>query len=241
MKRLIAIIITISLFILALLTIHAQDDDTAFGLITANNAIVRVGPDFAYPTIAQLPIDTSVILLGRAGTFLRRYDGRQWIHIDYGAGSGWILARLVRTGRQFNDLPLQGIALPRNRDFRVPPEFNLSVNICDAWQGEFVSAGNLLAGDQEITFSFPPLQGTVNYSVVAEAPSGLRRTFDTQETSLTVTVGSLNYEAGLYSWYVIPYWNDTTNPRRAQQLCVRRQGGMFEKPDTTPPTATPNP
>jgi len=242
MKRLLAILITMSLMITAFLTIQAQDDDPPFGLITVNNAVVRVGPDFAYPIIEQIPIDTSVVLLGRAGTLFRgRYDGRQWINIDYGGRTGWVLARLVRTGRPFNSLPQQGLALPRNRDFRVPPEFDLSVNICDAWQGRFATSGNLMAGDDTITFSYPVMQGAVNYSVVAEAPSGLRRTFDTGETSLTVTIGSLNFEGGIYEWYVIPYWNDTTNPRRAQQLCVRRQGGTFEKPDTTPPTATPNP
>jgi len=240
MKRLIVTIIMTTLVGATLLAIHAQEDDLPFGLITENNTVVRLGPDFAYPIIEQIPIDTSVVLLGRSGSLFGRFDGRQWIEIDYGGRTGWVLARLVRTGRPFNALPLRGLALPRNRDFRVPPEFNLSTNICDAWQGQFASSGNLITGDGVITFSYPAMQGAVNYSVVAEAPSGLRRTFDTGETSLSITIGSLNFEGGIYNWYVIPYWNDTTNPRRAQQLCVRRQGGTFEKPDTTPPTATPS-
>ena len=141
--------------------VGAQDYDPPFGLITANNAVVRAGPDFAYPIIEQLPIDTSVVILGRAGSFFSRFDGRQW------------------------------------------------------------------------------MAGATHYSVVIEAPSGLRRTFDTKEPSLTVTIGSLNREAGIYTWSVIPYWTDTPNPRDAQRLCIERQGGTLEKPDTTPMTPTP--
>lgn len=226
---------------LSVMLLRAQDYEPPFGLITANNVIVRKGPDFAYPIIEQLPIDTSVVILGRAGGYFHRYDGRQWLQVDYDGRVGWILAGYMRTGRPFNAIPLIGVNLPRNRDGRVPPEFDLSSNICDRWQGAFSQGGNFMAGDQEMTFTFPELAGTVNYSLVAEAPSGLRRTFDTQETFITLTLGSLNYEAGIYTWRIIPYWNDTTNPRNAQQLCIAQQGGTFEKPDTTPPTPTPRP
>ena len=224
----------------------AQDDeearnDAVFGLITSNRVVVRSGPDFAYPIVAQLAIDTSVEVLGRAGSFLGRFSGREWLNIAYGNRTGWVLARFVRIGRTFNTIPQTGLALPRNQDRRVPPEFDLSTHICDSWQGQFSVSGNFMAGDEEITFTFPAMQGAVNYSLVAEAPSGLRRTFDTSEPSITVTLGSLNREPGIYTWYVIPYWNDTTNFRRAQQLCVRRFGGTFEKPDTNPVTATPAP
>lgn len=219
--------------------VGAQDYDPPFGLITANNAVVRAGPDFAYPIIEQLPIDTSVVILGRAGSFFRRFDGRQWTKVDYSGRTGWVLARLVRTGRAFNALPQIGLNLPRNRDGRVPPEFDTSVNICDAWQGMFTQSGNFMQGDQDMSFAFPAMAGATHYSVVIEAHSGLRRTFDTKETSLTVTIGSLNREAGVYTWSVIPYWTDTPNPRDAQRLCVERLGGTLEKPDTTPLTPTP--
>lgn len=245
-RLLIIALLTLTVFVGGVL-ITAQEDDstdntTVFGLINANRVVVRTGPDFAYPITEQLAIDTSVEIIGRAGSlFGGRFSGREWVNVAYGDRSGWVLARFVRMGRNFNSIPQTGLALPRNRDRRVPPEFDVSVHICDAWQGEFAQSGNFMTGDQEMTFTFPAMQGAVNYSLVAEAPSGLRRTFDTGEPFITVTLGSLNREPGIYTWYVIPYWNDTTNFRRAQQLCVRRQGGTFEKPDTSPVTATPTP
>lgn len=218
-----------------------QPSDTVYGLINSNRVIARRGPDFAYPIAEQLAIDTSVEILGRAGSFFGRYDGRQWIHVRYGDKDAWVLARFVRMGRSFNSIPLTGLSLPRDGDRRVPPEFDISSNICASWSGNFAQSGNFMAGDAAMTFTFPAMQGAVNYSLVIEAPSGLRRTFDSSEPQFNIALDRLNYESGIYTWYVIPYWNDSANPRRAQQLCVRRRGGTFEKPDTRPVTPTPTP
>lgn len=209
-------------------------DEIIWGLIETDVADIRVGPDFAYPIIMQIPRDTSVQVVGRAGDFFRRWDGRQWVQVVVDGGYGWIYARLVRTSRPFNSLPPRGISLPRDRDGRVPEEFDLSVNICDRWQGEFGRTGDFMAGDSSITVTYPEMPGTVNYTVVVTAPTGYRRSFDSQTTSAVIELGRLNWEAGTYTWGVIPYWNDSTNAYRAQQLCFMRIGGSFDKPDTTP-------
>lgn len=226
----------VGLFVLLMLLSFPTwgQDVLPYGLINANEVIVRAGPDFAYGIIEQLPIDASVVIIGRSGAFSGLYDGRQWLQVQYDGRAGWVLARYVRMGRLFNSIPLTGLNLPRDRDGRVPDVFDLSMHICDRWQGSFTQSGSYMAGDPAMTFTFPELVGTVNYSLVAEAPSGLRRTLDSPTPVFTVPIERLNHEGGVYTWYVIPYWNDTANARRAQQLCVPRRGGTFEKPDTTP-------
>ncbi|MBL8120432.1 MAG: hypothetical protein JNJ78_23070, partial [Anaerolineae bacterium] len=73
--------LVILLGLLLLLTtgqLAARQDETIYGLVTVDTAEVRVGPDFAYDAIGQLPRDSSVVILGRAGDFFSRWDGRQW-------------------------------------------------------------------------------------------------------------------------------------------------------------------
>lgn len=236
-KRWFAALMVILMILVSAVT-QAQSS-TVYGLMLDNNVQVRVGPDYAYPIIDRLPRDASVTVVGRAGDFYYAFQGREWLYVQYGDRAGWVLGRTVRMGRAFNAIPVTALSLPRNRDGRVPEEFDLSINICDRWQGEFTQSGDFMAGADSMTFNFPAMPGTVNYSVVIIAPSGLQRTFDTPDTSISVRVGSLNWEGGAYTWSVIPYWNDTRDPWRAQQLCVMRQGSTFDKPDTTPPTPTP--
>ncbi len=220
------------LFVVA---VALAQDDAAYGLLTDNHVEVRVGPDFAYAVTDSLPIDASVIVIGRAGDYYGGYSGRTWLQIEYGDGySGWVLGRTVRMGRAFNNIDVTAVRLPRDRDYRVPDVFDLSHNICDTWQGSFSQSGNFMAGDTQMTVSYPGMPGAVNYSVLVRAPSGLRRTFDSAETTQVLPLGALNVEPGTFTWSVIPYWNDTTDPYRAQQLCVERLGGSFDKPDTTP-------
>jgi hypothetical protein len=219
---------------------HAQtpapaSDDAVYGLVTDYEIDVRVGPDFAYPIVDRLPRDGSVEVLGRAGAYYYGWDGRQWLQVQYGSSVGWVMGRTIRLGRAFNSLPITALILPRDRNGRVPEVFDLSTNICDRWQGAFTFSGNFMTGDQQAVVTFPELVGTYVYSVVTIAPSGLRRSFDTDDTTYTIELGRLNREPGVYQWGVIPYWNDTPNPQRAQQLCLLRIGGTFEKPDTTPP------
>lgn len=217
------------------LAVSAQDDP-AFGLINDSNVEVRVGPDFAYPIIDILPRDASVEVIGRSGVYYGYWDGRSWLEVRYGDNTtGWVLGRAVRMGRTFNAIPRTSYNLPRDRNGRVPDVFDLSQHICNFWQGSYSQSGNFMAGDTEMVVSYPTMPGAVNYSVVAIAPSGLQRTFDSPNTSQTIYLGALNFEPGTYTWGVIPYWNDTTDPQRAQQLCMMRIGGTFEKPDTTPP------
>jgi hypothetical protein len=234
MLKLLPLVPLFFLFVLSLVPTISAQDEVVWGLIDTDVADIRVGPDFAYPIILQIPRDTSVQVVGRAGDFFRRWDGRQWVQIIMDGGYGWIYARLVRTSEPFNSLPPRGLSLPRDRDGQVPEEFDLSVFICDRWVGEFTRSGDFMAGDTSITVYYPEMPGTVNYSVIFTAPSGRTRTIDSQTTSLTVELTRLNFEPGTYTWSVIPYWNDTNNPYRAQQLCYRRVGGTFDKPDTTP-------
>src|SRR5215468_2329375 len=90
------IVMLTAFFLLCLLPALAQDS-TIYGLVTTDGTAVRVGPDFAYDAVGELPMDASVVILGRAGDFFQRWDGRQWLQIQYGSSTGWIYARLLRT------------------------------------------------------------------------------------------------------------------------------------------------
>ncbi|HEX2906301.1 MAG TPA: hypothetical protein VHO69_05530 [Phototrophicaceae bacterium] len=214
----------------------AQDEpiDTIYGLITVDMADVRIGPDFAYSAIGQLPRDASVVVLGRAGDFFTRWDGRQWVQIEYGSSPAWLYARLVRTSIAFNSIPPTGRILPRDANGRVPEDFDLSSDICSQWQGGFSLAGNFMAGDQELTVTYPTLTGSNVYSVIVIAPDGTRRAFDSTTGTSKILLDKLPFQAGTYTWRVAPYWTNSSYRYDWQQVCLLRTGGTFEKPDTNP-------
>jgi hypothetical protein len=221
-------------------TTHAQDEPI-FALVAANNVNVYVGPDFAYRVVGQLPRNTSVEVIGRTGDFFNNWDGRQWLQIQYGSGAGWVYGRYLRTGRSFNNVPPTGRILPRTADGRVPEVFDLSRNICDTWQGNFGQSGNFMAGDAVMNVSYPTMPGATVYTVIAISPSGFRTPFDSVEGSVEIRLDRLPFEGGTYTWRVAPYWTESMNRNQRQQICLLWTGGMFDKPDTTPPTATPRP
>lgn len=201
------------------------------GLVAGDGATVYVGPDFAYRILGQLPINAAVQVLGRRGDFRFRWDGRQWLEIDYGGRKAWVYARLIRTSIPFNSIPPTGRPLPRNRNGRVPEIFNLSSNICDTWpSGPFGQRGNLVAGDTEIIVTYPEMPGANVYSVITISPTGFRTAFDSETTTAVITLDRLPGEAGTYTWRVAPYWTDGDSRFRWQQLCLLRTGGTFERP-----------
>jgi hypothetical protein len=212
----------------------AGDVNTIYGLITVDTAEVRIGPDFAYEAVGQLPRDASVIILGRAGDFFQRWDGRQWLQIQYGEGTAWIYARLLRTSRAFNSIFPTGRMLPRNSDGRVPDVFDLSTEVCTQWNGSYTLSGDFVAGDTELSVTFPGLPGANVYSVIVISPTGVRRAFDSTTTDTKILLDRLPFEAGTYTWRVAPYWTDSNYRYNWQQVCLLRTGGTFEKPDTTP-------
>jgi hypothetical protein len=207
--------------------------------VAVDNAEVRVGPDFAYDAIGELPLNASVTVLGRAGDFYSRWDGRQWLQIAYGDGTAWIYARLLRTSVAFNSIPPRGMLLPRNRDGRVPREFDLSSVVCDQWQGDMTLSGNFMAGETVLTATIPTLQGANAYSVITLSPTGFRTAFDSETSVIQIELNRLPFEGGTYTWRAAPYWTYDRPRYTWQQVCLLRTGGTFEKPDTTPPTATP--
>ncbi len=217
-------------------TIQAQVD-AMYGLISVDNAEVRIGPDFAYDTIGRLPRDTSVTIIGRAGDFYQRWDGRQWVQIEFGATPAWVYARLVRTSVAFNSIPPTGRLLPRDANGRVPEGFDLSTDACSQWVGDFTRSGDFMAGDNRLTVTYPGLQGSNVYSVIVISPSGVRRAFDSQTTTSTIDIGFLPQEAGTYTWRVAPYWTNSNYRYNWQQVCLLRTGGTFEKPFTGPPSS----
>jgi hypothetical protein len=213
--------------------------DTIYGLISIDNAEVRAGPDFAYPTVGRIPRDTSVVVLGRAGDFYERWDGRQWVKIEFGSAPAWVYARLVRTSVAFNSIPPVGRLLPRNRDGRVPEEFDLSTDVCSQWQGDFTLSGNFMAGENRLVVTYPTLTGSNVYSVIVISPSGVRRAFDSTTNTSTIDIGFLPQEAGTYTWRVAPYWTNQNQRTAWQQVCLLRTGGTFEKPFTGPAPRAP--
>lgn len=236
----------LALAVLALTGVQLQralaQDAPIYGLISADRAEVRVGPDFAYSSIGELPLDASVTIYGRAGDFFQRWDGRQWLQIEYGGGRAWVYARLLRTSEAFNSIFPTGRLLPRDANGRVPDGFDLSSDVCGQWQGEFTRSGEFAAGDSALTVTYPLLTGATVYSVIVISPTGERRAFDSTTNTSRIILGDLPAEGGTYLWRVAPYW--TNSPRRYnwQQVCLLRTGGTFEKMFTGPtpyPTRTP--
>lgn len=227
-----------ALLMLGMLPLAAQDetesgsDGTIFGLTIVDGAIVRVGPDFAYREVGSLSRNASVVIIGRAGDFFTRWDGRQWLQIEYGGGSGWIYARLLRTSIPFNSIPPVGRMLPRDRNGRVPDEFDLSSDLCSQWQGDFTQSGDFMAGDSQIVVTYPTLQGATLYSVIVISPTGFRTAFDSETDSATILLNRLPNTPGTYTWRVAPYWANSSFRSSWQQICLLQTGGAFDKPET---------
>lgn len=223
---------------------NAQDDPTGgviTGIVAINNAEVRLGPDFAYDSINQLPLNASVTITGRAGTFYSRWNGQQWLRIQYGDSHAWVYARLIRTSTAFNSIPPVGMLLPRTRDGRVPSDFDLSSDICSQWAGTFGTAGNPMAGDNIVTLTVPPLQGANLYRAYIFLPGselsvqyGTWVRFESTTNVIEIDVGRLPRAGGVYTWRAAPYWSDGDQYWQAQQVCLLQTGGTFEKPETVP-------
>ncbi|MEQ8677216.1 MAG: SH3 domain-containing protein [Aggregatilineales bacterium] len=214
-------------------SVMAQDDDedrNIYGLVTVNEADVRAGPDFAYPSVGRLPRNASVTVIGRAGDFFNRWDGRQWVQVNFGTENAWIYARLLRTSIAFNSIPPTGRILPRDVNGRVPEVFDLIVDICSRWRGAFTLSGNFLAGDTQLTATYPELPGANVYSVITISPSGLRTAHDSTTTTAIIELDRMPREVGTYTWRVVPYWTDSPSRGRWQQVCLLQTGGTFERP-----------
>jgi len=217
--------------------VSAQGDGDVYGLVTVNSADVRVGPDFAYDTIGRLERNASVRVLGRSGDFFTSWDGRQWLKVQWEGGEGWMYARLLRTSRAFNSIPPIGRALPRDNNGRVPDVFDLSSEICSQWpQGPFSLSGSFTAGDEELTVTYPTLQGANVYSVIVISPGGGRTAFDSETGTSVIEFGRLPRLEGEYTWRVAPYWTNAPQRFRWQQVCLLRTGGTFYKPAELPET-----
>ncbi|MEZ4670153.1 MAG: SH3 domain-containing protein [Anaerolineae bacterium] len=210
--------------------VQGQDDDTIYGLVSVDRAEVRIGPDFAYDSIGQLPLNASVVVLGRAGDFYYRWNGMQWVQIQFGDRVAWIYARLLRTSVAFNSIPPRGRLLPRDNNGRVPEEFDLSSDVCSQWVGSFGLSGNFMSGDATLTVTYPGLMGANVYSVIVVSPTGFRTAFDSETTTATIVLEDLPAEAGTYTWRVAPYWTNDTYRYSWQQVCLLQTGGTFEKP-----------
>lgn len=210
---------------------HAQDD-VIYGLVDVDLAEVRSGPDFAYPTVDRIPRNGSVVILGRAGDFITRWDGRQWLQIEYGTGKAWMYARLLRTSRAFNSIPPTGRMLPRDGNGRVPDTFDLSFDVCEQWVGNFSRVGDFMGGDRKLTVTYPGLSGTSVYSVITISPSGSRTAFDSTTTTADIQLDLLPIEEGTYTWRVVPYWASGRYRYEWQQICLLQTGGTFDKPFT---------
>ncbi len=238
-KRLFVFAACLLALVAALAGVSAQGDGTIYGLVDVDNAEVRAGPDFAFSTVGRLPLNASVVILGRSGDFFNRWDGRQWLQIDYNGQTAWIYARLLRTSVRFNAIPPTGRLLPRDANGRVPDVFDLTTDFCEGWRGEFTRSGDFLAGDSELTVTYPGLQGANVYSVITISPSGFRTAFDSETTTARIVLEDLPKEPGTYTWRVAPYWTDAPQRFRWQQVCLLQTGGTFERPPE--PTPTPRP
>lgn len=218
--------------------VAGQDDDDEdlpiFGLVSVNRAEVRAGPDFAYPAIGVLERNASVEILGRAGDFINRWDGRQWLQIRYGGSAAWIYARLLRTSAAFNSIFPTGRILPRDSNGRVPDVFDLSTDVCTQWRGGFAQSGSFANGGTEIIVTYPELPGANVYSVIVISPTGDRTAFDSETTTAIIELDRLPFEGGTYTWRVAPYWTNSPSRFAWQQVCLLRTGGTFEKPNTNP-------
>jgi hypothetical protein len=201
------------------------------GIVAFEGAVVYSGPDFAYRIVGELPLNGAVTVLGRRGNFIYRWNGQQWLEIDFEGSTAWVYARLIRTSVPFNSIPPTGRPLPRNRNGRVPDVFDLNDDICDGWNGAFSQSGNVLSANTDIVVSYPELPGANVYSVVVIAPSGLRTAFDSETTTATITdqeLRSIN-EYGEYTWRVAPYWTYAVERYYWQQLCLLQTGGTFTR------------
>lgn len=230
----ISLLITILLLVLAPVSARAQDDGVIYGIIV-DTTDVRVGPDFAYAVIGELPRNASVVVLGRAGDFFTRWDGRQWLQIEYGAAPAWVYARLVRTSVAFNSIFPTGRILPRDANGRVPESFDLSTDVCSQWAGGYTQSGNFMAGDVEMVVTYPYLLGANVYSVIVIGPDGERTAFDSETTTAIIELKKLPWEAGVYTWRIAPFWTNSSYRYNWQQVCLLRTGGTFEKPYSGPP------
>lgn len=213
--------------------LSAAEGEIITGIVAFDGATVYVGPDFAYNIVAQLPLNGSVKVLGRRGTFFSRWNGDQWLEIEMAGESAWVYARLIRTSVPFNSIPPTGNRLPRNGNGRVPDEFDLSDNICDRWVGAFTQDGSVLTPDVNINVTFPGLVGANVYSVIVISPSGSRTAFDTEDPQTEIIARKLRsrFEYGTYTWRVAPYWTTGVGRFNWQQVCLLQTGGTFEYPN----------
>jgi hypothetical protein len=207
---------------------------TIYGLVTLPTIEVRAGPDFAYPAIGELPLNASVVVLGRSGDFINRWDGRQWLEIQYGDTTAWVNGRLLRTSVPFNSIFPTGRTLPRDANGRVPEEFDLTTEVCSQWVGGFTRSGDFMAGDTELVVTYPTLTGANVYSVIVISPTGQRTAFDSGDGTARILLDRLPFAAGTYTWRVAPYWTNSDFRGNWQQVCLLQTGGTFDKPDTNP-------
>lgn len=209
----------------------AAEGEVITGIIAFEGAVVYAGPDFAYRIVGELPLNGSVMVIGRRGDFIYQWDGQQWLEIQFEGSTAWVYGRLIRTSVPFNSIPPTGRQLPRNRDGRVPEIFDLSDDICDSWVGTFTQSGDILSTNTDIVVTFPELPGANIYSVIVIAPDGLRTAFDTETTATTIMDRELRSynQYGEYTWRVAPYWTFTTGRRNWQQLCLLQTGGTFTR------------
>lgn len=217
----------------------ADPGETITGIVEFAGTRVYVGPDFAYDSLGQLDINSSVVILGRRGDFISSWDGNQWLEIVFGGETGWVYGRLIRTSIPFNSIRPTGRRLPRNRNSRVPDVFNLSDNICDAWVGNYTLTGSFAAGDKELTVTYPALEGANVYSVITISPSGQRTAHDSTTTTAQIKLVDLPREPGEYVWRVAPYWTSAPERYNWQQLCLLQTGGTFIVPGEPEPTRPP--